>query len=373
VLCLLLRAATGESCYVLAVLPTSAVVYLMLRDMPDHAMLCGHLLLCAVLVAVCSYWRELSSELQLRQGGALSIAEILNRMRDGAQLKLQATERELCLTLNALAGQLTAAADEAQAAAAADEEQQQQRNAGGGSSSSKKGRKRGRRSKAAAAADEPAAASDGDASEDDTAWAPGSSDRAAAAAAGGGGGGGSSSHQRPKKRVRFAAAAAVAAAGDEDEDGAAAEETGEAAAAAASGAGGGSSSSRRVSAAAGDVEAESPDELRRAALQLLEDSYKVREWLHVCVYAQQNVCMHVGHVDLGCTSALTASAVCACTFAVLQVGEHGIGALLRTPNSSKAHRSVQALLTRTAAAAAAAASTGWRAWHRRAAACSQQQ
>jgi hypothetical protein len=295
VLCLLLCAATGESCYVLAVLPTSAV-HLMLRDMPDHAMLCGHMLLCAVLVAVRSYWRELSSELQLRQGGALSIAEILNRMRDGAQLKLQATERELCLTLNALAGQLTAAADEAEAAAAADEQQQQQGGTGGGSSSSsKKGRKRGRRSKAAAAAaaaGEPAAASDGDESEDDTAWVPGSSDRAAAAARGGGG---SSSHQRPKKRVRLAAAAAVA--GDEDEDAAAAEETGEAvaaaaAAAAASGAGGssGSSSSKRVSAAAGGADAESPDELRRAALQLLEDSYKVREWLHACAYAQQTVC-----------------------------------------------------------------------------------
>jgi hypothetical protein len=119
------------------------------------------------------------------------------------------------------------------------------------------------------------------------------------------------------------------------------------------------------------VDAESPDELRRAALQLLEDSYKVREWLHVCVYAQQHVCMHVSHVDLSCTSVLTASAVCACIFAVLQVGEHGIGALLRAPNSSKAHRSVQALLTRTAAAAAT--SPGWRARHWRSAACSQQQ
>jgi hypothetical protein len=204
---------------------------------------------------LCSYWRELSSELQLRQGGALSIAEILNRMRDGAQLKLQATERELCIVLNALAGQLTAAADEAEAAAAAaveqeQQQQQQQRDAGGSSS---KGRKRGRGSKAAAAA------ADGDSDvDDDTAWAPGSSDRAAAAAAAAACGGGSSSSRRPKKRVRFAAAA------EEEEDAAAA------------------------AAAARDADepaaaaAESPDELRRAALQLLEDSYKVRTWLLAC-------------------------------------------------------------------------------------------
>lgn len=36
-----------------------------------------------------SYWRLLSSELQLDQGGALSMVEILSRMRDNAQVHLQ--------------------------------------------------------------------------------------------------------------------------------------------------------------------------------------------------------------------------------------------------------------------------------------------
>jgi hypothetical protein len=42
------------------------------------------------------YWRELSSELQLDQGGALSMEEILKRMVEAAQLHLQNHERELC-------------------------------------------------------------------------------------------------------------------------------------------------------------------------------------------------------------------------------------------------------------------------------------
>lgn len=41
-----------------------------------------------------AYWRELSAELQLEGGGgALSMEEILKRMRDGAQLELQARHR----------------------------------------------------------------------------------------------------------------------------------------------------------------------------------------------------------------------------------------------------------------------------------------
>ena len=52
------------------------------------------------------YWRELSAELQLKQGGALSIVEILGRMKDGTQLKLQNLERDLCCALNALAVKL---------------------------------------------------------------------------------------------------------------------------------------------------------------------------------------------------------------------------------------------------------------------------
>lgn len=57
-----------------------------------------------------TYWKQLSAELQLEQGGALSMAEILSRMRDASQVKLQAAERDLCMALNALAARLTAAA-----------------------------------------------------------------------------------------------------------------------------------------------------------------------------------------------------------------------------------------------------------------------
>ena len=52
------------------------------------------------------YWRQLNAELQLEQGGALSMADILSRMKDSIQLELQNTERELCCCYNAIAMKL---------------------------------------------------------------------------------------------------------------------------------------------------------------------------------------------------------------------------------------------------------------------------
>eukprot|EP00891_Asterochloris_glomerata_P005983 jgi/Astpho2/5983/Aster-x1340 len=56
---------------------------------------------------ITAFWKELQSELQV-EGGVLSLSEIMGRMLDSTQLKLQAAERALCAHLNALAGHLLA-------------------------------------------------------------------------------------------------------------------------------------------------------------------------------------------------------------------------------------------------------------------------
>jgi hypothetical protein len=227
-----------------------------------------------------AYWKELSAELQLRQGGALGIGEILGRMRASSQLKLQQQERELCCHLNALALQLLAAAAEAEAKAAAaaggdgsggeGRAGSNKGGAGGSSSSSGSGKKKRRRSSqgqvAFPTAAGPAAAAAGG---DDTAAAAGAA--AGPAAAGGGGGGGrDDAPAGSSKRVRFAP----------ELDNPPASPDGPppppppAAAAAAAGAAAG------AAAAAGGSEEEegggrSPQQLRSKALQLLEESFKV--------------------------------------------------------------------------------------------------
>jgi hypothetical protein len=198
-----------------------------------------------------SYWKELSNELQLQRGGALSISEILGRMRDQAQLKLQAAERELCSLLNARASILMAQAD---AAAAAAEEV-----AAAAGSSGKKSKKRRRSSAAAAAADTAAdaAAAEGEEVADGD-WQPeaGSSKQ-------------QQQQRRPKKRVRFAAA----------DDHAMGEEEGTAAAASGvDGAGSSSGGGRRRNSSSGgdgDEDESSPGGLRGAAWKLVEDSWAV--------------------------------------------------------------------------------------------------
>lgn len=225
----------------------------------------------------CSYWRELSRELQLRQGGALSIAEILGRMRDGAQLKLQAAERELCLTLNVLADKVAAQADEAAAAVAGSSPKQQQQQQQLPSARRKRGNsKKGRRARAADATAAAASDSDGCDSHDD-------SYESAAAAAG-------SSQQaistkKPKKRVRFDADAAAGADSNGDLPG-------------ASGAG---SSRRRSSSDASLDDGQSVDEMRQTALKLLEDSYKVGSLLLVFACSWP---------DVGCADKLVCRVSC---------------------------------------------------------------
>jgi len=59
-----------------------------------------------------AYWRRLSAEMQLDDGGTLSMGEIMTRMSDAKQVALQKQERELCDHLNALAACLSAAADD---------------------------------------------------------------------------------------------------------------------------------------------------------------------------------------------------------------------------------------------------------------------
>ncbi|KAL0039084.1 hypothetical protein WJX77_007371 [Trebouxia sp. C0004] len=50
-----------------------------------------------------AYWRNLSAELQLDSGGALSMGQIMQRLLEGVQAELQAKERDLCAHLNAQA------------------------------------------------------------------------------------------------------------------------------------------------------------------------------------------------------------------------------------------------------------------------------
>ncbi|KAA6428442.1 MAG: hypothetical protein FRX49_01318, partial [Trebouxia sp. A1-2] len=50
-----------------------------------------------------AYWRNLSAELQLDSGGALSMGQIMQRLLEGVQAELQAEERDLCAHLNAQA------------------------------------------------------------------------------------------------------------------------------------------------------------------------------------------------------------------------------------------------------------------------------
>lgn len=218
-----------------------------------------------------SYWKELSNELQLQRGGALSISEILGRMRDAAQLKLQAAERELCSLLNARASILMAQADAAVVAATA------ARQPGSGKKGGKKRRRSASSAAGAAAGDgdaagegADAAAGAGDAADDeaDVEWQPGDSSSKQRDP-----GGSSSQQQRPKKRVRFSAAAAAAAAAG---DGAAEEAEGEGGdgAAAAAAVAAGSQGSRRRGSNDGEGDG-SPEGLRGAAWKLLEDSWAV--------------------------------------------------------------------------------------------------
>ncbi|KAK9830399.1 hypothetical protein WJX72_011536 [[Myrmecia] bisecta] len=79
----------------------------LLREATERAV--AQLRLACIHPQLTQYWKTLSGELQLEQGGALSMAEIMQRMCDGVQSELQSAERELCGTLNTLAQRLLAA------------------------------------------------------------------------------------------------------------------------------------------------------------------------------------------------------------------------------------------------------------------------
>jgi len=215
-----------------------------------------------------SYWQQLSSEMQLGRGGALSMGEILGRMRDSTQVKLQATERDLCIALNALAAQLTAAAAALESAASA-------------------------------AAEPPAAASS---SRDAKAKGKGKKRAAPAAAPAAGGAAAGSA----RKRVRFADGAGTSAAGAGDGDEAAATP------------GGGSQAAAPVD----------PAELRAEALLALEASFRWGRsgaWGATDAQASEVACwVRVwGQIREHPQRHSTQTSTCA---HARRVGEHGIGA-----------------------------------------------